>query len=150
MAHNDLGAQLVAQGKLGEAAEELRQATQLDPKAFNPRLNLGIVLVQQHQFSEASDMLKTALGLEPNSPAARLYNGLALEGLNDLNGAEKELQTAHDLGGATYAVALFHLGQIYMNKGERARALKMFESYVREAPNAPDSAQARKMVEILR
>jgi Flp pilus assembly protein TadD len=150
MAHNDLGAQLLAQGKLDEAAKEFRRAIQIDSKAFNPRLNLGIVLVQQHQFSDAAETLKTALALQPNSPAAILYHGLALEGTNDLNGAERDLKTAHDLGGPAYAVALFHLGQIYMNKGEREQARKAFESYLREVPSGPNADQARKMIGILR
>jgi tetratricopeptide (TPR) repeat protein len=150
MAHNDLGAQLLAQGKLDEAAAEFRRAIQIDSKAFNPRLNLGIVLVQQHLFSDAAETLKAALALQPNSPAAILYHGLALEGTNDLNGAERELKTAHDLGGAAYAVALFHLGQIYVNKGEREQARKAFESYLQEAPSGPNAAEARKMIGILR
>ncbi len=150
MAHNDLGAQLLAQGKLDEAAAEFRRAIQIDSKAFNPCLNLGIVLVQQHQFAEAVETLKTALALRPNSPAAILYLGLALEGTNDLTGAEKELETAHDLGGPAYAVALFHLGQIYMNKGEREQARQAFEGYLSEAPNGPNAAQARKMIGLLR
>src|SRR5712692_4614243 len=49
MALNDLGTQLLAQGKLEEAAEELRRAVAIDGKAFNPNLNLGIVLVQQQR-----------------------------------------------------------------------------------------------------
>jgi Flp pilus assembly protein TadD len=150
MAHNDLGAQLLSLGKLEEAFEEFRRAIQIDPKAFNPRLNLGIVFVQRHQFTEAAATLKAALALQPNSPAARLYNGLALEGSGDLNGSEQELKTAHDLGGASYATALFHLGQIYANRGERERGRKMLESYLREAPNGPDAAQARKMISVLR
>jgi len=150
MAHNDLGAQLLSEGKLEEASEEFRRAIQIDPKAFNPRLNLGIVLVQRRQFPEASGMLKTALALQPNSPPARLYSGLALEGSGDLNGAEQELKIAHDLGGATYATALFHLGQIYVNRGERERGRKMLESYLREAPNGPDAAHARKTITVLR
>ena len=150
MAHNDLGAQLLAQGKLDEAAAEFRRAIQIDSKAFNPCLNLGIVLVQQRKFSDAAETLKTALALQPNSPAALLYHGLALEGTNNLNGAEQELKIAHDLGGPNYAVALFHLGQIYMNKGQRAEARQAFESYVREAPGGPNAAQARKMIGILK
>lgn len=150
MAHNDLGTQLLAQGKLDEAAAEFRRAIQIDSKAFNPCLNLGIVLVQQRRFAEAAGTLKTALALRPNSPAAILYYGLALEGTNDLTGAEKELKTAHDLGGPAYAVALFHLGQIYMNKGEREQARQAFEGYLREAPSGPNAAQARKMIGILR
>ena len=150
MAHNDLGVQLLAQGKLDEAAAEFRQAIKIDSKAFNPYLNLGIVLVQQHQFSEAAETLKTALALQPNSPAAILYHGLALEGTNDLSGAERELKSAHDLGGPNYAVALFHLGQIYMNKGEREKARQAYENYLREAPNGPNAAEARKMAGILK
>lgn len=150
MAHNDLGAQLLAQGKLDNAAEEFRRAIQLDAKAFNPRLNLGIVLVQQRQFSEAAAMLKAALALQSNSPAARLYYGLALEGSNAPDDAERELKIAHELGGPTYAVALFHLGQLYLNKGKRDLARKTLQSYLREAPNGADSPQARKLLEDLR
>jgi len=94
--------------------------------------------------------LKTALALQPNSPAAVLYHGLALEGTNDLNGAVRELKTAHDLGGSSYAVALFHLGQIYLSKDEREQARKAFASYLREAPNGPNAAQAKKMIGILK
>jgi tetratricopeptide (TPR) repeat protein len=150
MAHNDLGAQLLALGKLDNAAEEFRRAIQLDDKAFNPRLNLGIVLVEQHQFSEAAAMLKTALALESNSPAARLYNGLALAGSNTLDEAEREFKTAHELGGPTYAVALFHLGELYMNEGRRDLARKALQSYLQEAPNEPNATQARKLLEVLR
>lgn len=150
MAHNDLGAQLLAQGKLDEAAAEFRRAIQIDPKAFNPCLNLGIVLVQQRKFSEAAETLKTALTLQTNSPPAILYHGLALEGTNDLNGAERELKTAHDLGGPPYAVALFHLGQIYMTQGKREEARRAFESYLSEAPSGPNASQARKMIGILK
>jgi tetratricopeptide (TPR) repeat protein len=150
MAHNDLGAQLLAQGKLGEASEEFRRAIQLDDKAFNPRLNLGIVLVQQQQFTEAAAMLKTALTLQSNSAAARLYYGLALEGSEAPDDAERELKTAHELGGPPYAVALFHLGQIYLKQGKRDAARKALQSYLHEAPSGPDSAQAKKLLENLR
>jgi tetratricopeptide (TPR) repeat protein len=150
MAHNDLGAQLLAQGKLDEAAEEFRRAIQLDAKAFNPRLNLGIVLVQKGQFSEGAATLKAALALESNSPAARLYYGFALEGSNAPDDAERELKTAYDFGGSAYAVALFHLGQIYLNKGKRDLARKALQGYLREAPNGPDSPKAKKLLEDLR
>ena len=150
MAHNDLGVELLGQGKLDDAAEELRRTIQLDSKAFNPRLNLGIVLVEKREFSAAVVELKTALELQPNSPAARLYNGLALAGSNALDGAERELRTAHELGGPTYAVALFHLGQIYMDKGERVLARKTLQAYLLEAPNDSKAPQARKLLEVLR
>lgn len=150
MAHNDLGAQLLGLGKLDEAARELRKAIALDDKAFNPRLNLGIVLVQQHKFAEATNILGGALALEPGSPAARLYSGLALMALGNFETAEKDLKTAYQIGGAQYALALFHLGQLYMSKGNQALALQSFERYLNDEPNAGNADQVRKMIAVLR
>jgi tetratricopeptide (TPR) repeat protein len=149
MAHNDLGAQLLEQGDLDEAAEELHRAIELNPKAFNPFLNLGIVLIRQHKFSEAAETLKTAVSLSSNSPAARLYLGEALLGTNNPDGAEHEFRSAYTLGGPAYALSLFYLGQIYMNKGERINARKAFEAYLHDAPNGTNAAEAHKLINML-
>ena len=149
MAHNDLGAQLLSLEKLDEAAAEFRRAIEIDPKAFNPRLNLGIVLVQQKQYGPALSMLHEALSLKSDSPAAILYDGLARQGLKDLDGAERQLLLAHNLGGSQFAVALFHLGQIYSDKGDRQRAREALEEYLREEPNGPEASDAKKLLRIL-
>jgi len=149
MAHNDLGAQLLEQGNLDESAAELRRAIAIDAKAFNPYLNLGIVLIRQKRFAEAADTLGKALSLESDSAAAQLYLGMALMNLNDLAGAERELKTAYNLGGTSYSVALFYLGELYMKSGERSLARQAFEAYVRDEPNAANAAQARKLIGIL-
>lgn len=150
MAHNDLGTLLLGQGKLDEASEELHRALEIDPKSFNPNLNLGIVLVHQHKFSEAAASLKVAVSLDSSSPAARLYNGIALEALDDLEEAERELKAAYDIGGTGYAVALFHLGQVYMNKGDRQKAVLAFERYLNEAPKARNAEQVKTLLGTLR
>jgi tetratricopeptide (TPR) repeat protein len=150
MAHNDLGTHLLAQQKLDEAISEFRRAIEIDPKAFNPHLNLGIVLVQQKQFGAALTTLHEALALKSDSAAAILYDGLARQGLKDLEGAERQLLLAHNLGGAPFALALFHLGQIYSDRGDRSRAREALEEFLREQPNAPESAEARKLLRILR
>lgn len=149
-AHNDLGAQLLDQQRLDEAAEELRAAIRIDPKAFNPHLNLGIVLIQQKRYSEALAALDQSLSIEPSAPAPHLYAGIASVDLNDSGRGENELKTAYDLGGKTYAVALLHLGNLYIKKGEREMARKSFESYLRELPNAADAAQVEKLIGRLR
>jgi Flp pilus assembly protein TadD len=149
-ARNDLGTFLLAQGKLEEAGEELAEAVRLAPRAFNPRLNLGIVLVRRHEFSDAAQQLEVALSVEPGSPAGHLYAGLAQAGLGESARAEKELRTAYELGGSDYALAQFHLGQLYMDRGERALAVKAFETYLRDKPNAPDAEQVKRMIAVLR
>ena len=150
MAHNDLGAQLLEQGKLDEAAAELKAAIKIDPKASNPQINLGVVLERQNNFAESIATLDRALSLDPNSPVAHLYAGMASVKLNDTTRGEKELRAAYDLGGTDYAVALLHLGQLYVKKGERELAIQAFESYLRESPNAANAAQIEKLIGTLR
>jgi tetratricopeptide (TPR) repeat protein len=150
MARNDLGAQLLDQGKLDEAADELRQALEIDPKAFNPNLNLGIVLVQQHKFAEAEIPLKAAVSLDASSAPARLYNGIALAGISANKEAERELKAALELGGNAFSLAYFHLGEVYLNLGEKSKAAGALKSYLREAPNGPKAAQARTLLSTIK
>lgn len=149
-ARNDLGTQLLALGRLEEAEEQLREAARLDPKAFNPQLNLAIVLVGRRRLAEAAEAAERAMELNPASPAARLYAGIAHAGLEDSERAETELAAAYRLGGAPYALAQFHLGQLYLNRGERALALKAFETYLRDMPDATNAEQVKRMIGVLR
>lgn len=149
VAHNDLGAQLLSQGKLAEAAEVLQRAVSLDATAFNPALNYGIVLVHLHRFAEAKDSLNNALKIQPSSAAARLYSGMALQGLGSIEDAARELKAAYETGGADFAIALFHLGEVYSNEN-RALAREYFENYLTVVPNAANAEQVRRMIAILR
>jgi tetratricopeptide (TPR) repeat protein len=149
-ARNDLGTQLLALGRLEEAEEQLREAARIDPKAFNPRLNLAIVYVGQNRFVEAAEAAEQALALNPTSPGAHLYAGIAHLGLEGFERAETELTTAYRLGGAPFALAQFHLGQLYLNRGEQALALKAFETYLRDMPDAANAEQVKRLIGELR
>jgi tetratricopeptide (TPR) repeat protein len=149
LAHNDLGALLIDLGQLDQAEEELRTALAIDPKAFNPILNLGIVLTKKRDWQRARETLQTAVSLQPGSAAAKLYLGLALEGSSDFDLAQKEFTAAHELGGSEYAIALFHLGNLYMRRGDRDLAREVFQRYLKEAPTAPNLDQVRKLIAML-
>jgi tetratricopeptide (TPR) repeat protein len=149
MARNDLGAQLMEQGRLDEAKAQLLAAVRIDPNAFNAQLNLGIVLVRQENFAEGLPTLDKAMTIEPSAPAVHLYAGMACAGLNDMPRAEKELNAAYGLGGAPYAVALVHLGRLYLKRGDRELALKTFQTYLHESPDGANAAQVQKMIAIL-
>jgi tetratricopeptide (TPR) repeat protein len=150
MARSDLGTQLLAQGKLDEAEEELGEAIKIDGAAFNPRLNLGIVLVEKHDFGKGIEELSRAISLNPESPAAQLYAGIAYAAVAEYDEAEKHLKAAYTIGGTSYSMALFHLGQLYMNKGNRDAALKYFQTYLQVAPDAPNAQQVEKLIAMLR
>lgn len=150
MARNDLGAALLEAGDLDQAQQEFRRAIAFDAKAFNPTVNLGIVLVKKHQFTEAVQIIEHATSLNPTSPLARLYLGMALAGTENFDRAEAELKKAHEFGGREYALALFNLGQVYLQLGRRSDALKSFELYLQEAPTGENAGEARKLIGMLK
>jgi Flp pilus assembly protein TadD len=149
MAHNDLGAQLLDLGRLDEAETELRLALEIDPAAFNPMLNLGILLVKRHELPQAREILEKAVSIRSQSPAARLYYGIVLLSSSEPDRAEKEFIAAHDLGGAEFAIALFHLGQLYMDRGDRKLAREYLQRYMKEAQNPSNLDQVRKLIAVL-
>lgn len=149
VAHNDLGVQLLSQGKLAEAAEVLQRAVSLDATAFNPALNYGIVLVHLHRFAEGQDSLDKALKLQPNSASARLYSGLAFQGLGSIDDAARELKAAYQTGGTEFAIALFYLGEIYFNE-DRSLSRQYLQNYLAAVPDAANAEQVRRMIAILR
>jgi tetratricopeptide (TPR) repeat protein len=149
MARSDLGVQLFSQGKLDEAEEQFREAIKTDPAAFNPRLNLGMLLVEKSEFAEAVVELNRAISFNSESAAAHLYAGVAYAGLAQYEDAEKHLKSAYTIGGTSYSLALYHLGRIYINKGEREAALKYFQEYLRVSPDAPNAHQVQKLIAML-
>jgi len=149
-ARNDLGTYLLSEGKLDEAEEQLRQALSVDEKSFNLNLNLGIVLVHKHAFAEANEKLARAITIEPSSPAAHLYLGLALLGLEKLDAAEIAFKTSYSLGGPKYGVALYHLGQLHLSRGNNPAALKSFEEYLSVVPDASNAQQVKQLIAMLR
>jgi tetratricopeptide (TPR) repeat protein len=149
MARSDLGVQLFSQGKLDEAEEQFREAIKLDGDAFNPRLNLGIILVEKLEYVEALVQLNRAISLNPESASAQLYTGVAYVGLEQYEDAEKHLKSAYTIGGTSYSLALYHLGRLYTNKGEREAALKYFQEYLRVSPDAPNAHQVEKLIAML-
>jgi tetratricopeptide (TPR) repeat protein len=149
MAHNDLASQLMKLGMLDDAEDELREALSIDSSAFNPTLNLGIVLVKMHEFEEASSLLDKAISLQPRSASARLYSGLAMLGTSNVERAEKELKAAYDLDSRECVLALFHLGELYLTKGDRNLARAYLERYLHEAPQASNSDQVKKLIALL-
>ncbi len=102
-----------------------------------------------NQNNSKVKVLDRASAIDSGSPAARLYLGLALIGIENLDRAESELKSAYQMGGHDYSLALFHLGHIYMNKGQRVAALKLFELYLRETPNAPNANEVRTLIRML-
>ena len=149
-AHNDLGAQYLKLKHLDEAVAEFEAALDINPKAFNPRLNLGIARVKQKKYSEALEHLNQAISMDSSSAAAHLYLGMVLEETDELPAAERELRTAISLGEQPYAVAHFYLAQLQMKKGDREQTINELTVFLKESPNNELAGRARQILEELK
>jgi Flp pilus assembly protein TadD len=141
---------LAETGRLSEAEKVLRTILQ-DTNVKNSTLaeshfRLGAVLNKQNRFAEAAVELKKAIQLEPNAVMAHLQLGGALIQLKRLPEAEQELAKAYELGGSSAGAAQFLLGQVYYLESKFESALKAFEQYLKDVPNAPNADQVRDVV----
>jgi tetratricopeptide (TPR) repeat protein len=141
---------LAETGKLSEAEKVLRTILQ-DTKARNStraesHFRLGAVLNKQNRFADAVVEFKKAIDLEPNAVMAHLQLGGSLIQLNRLPEAEQELAKAYELGGSSAGAAQFLLGQVYYLESKYELALKAFEQYLKDVPNAPNAEQVRGII----
>jgi Tfp pilus assembly protein PilF len=146
LALNELGAQYMALGQLGEAADAFAAAVKLAPDEPVLRVNYGILLVRRKKYAEAESQLARAVALDERNAAARLHRGHALIRLGRAAEAEPELLLAVKLGGPAAALAHRYLGALYFERGDDTRAAAALEEYLRLAPDAADAAQVRAIL----
>lgn len=146
LARNELGVQYMALGQAERAAETLREALRLTPEVAMLHLNHGLVLIHLKKFPEAETALRDALKRDATLAVARLYLGRVLIKLARLDEAETELRAALSTSGDTLSVAHRYLGALYIERGERERAIEALETYLRLTPNATDAAQIRDII----
>jgi Tfp pilus assembly protein PilF len=146
LAFNELGAQYMLLGQLGEAAGAFASGVKLAPDAPVLRVNYGILLIRQRKYREAEEQLARAVALDEKNAAARLHRGNALIRLGRGAEAESELRQAVKLGGPAAALAHRYLGALYVERGDDTRAAAELEEYLRLAPDAADAAQVRAVL----
>jgi tetratricopeptide (TPR) repeat protein len=133
-----------------EAEQQLREAlkdAKLDhANRANAHLKLGLKLNRDARYEAAAVELEKATALDPESAMARLYLGAALLQLKKLPEAERELLKAYELGGRSVGTAQLLLGQLYYNQQKYEPALRAFEQFLADIPNAPNAEQVRQVV----
>jgi len=142
---------LAESGHLSEAEKLLRtileDAKLQDSMRAEALFRLGAVLNRENRFAEAVVELQKAIKLEPKAVMAHLQLGVALIQLKRLPEAERELRTAYELGGSSAAAAQFLLGQAYYLEVKYEQAIRAFEQYLKDMPNAPNAAQVKDAIE---
>lgn len=146
LAFNELGNQYLRLGELDKSEEALAKARKLAPDSATPLLTHGILLTVQGKFNLAVTELETALKQRDQSANGHLYLGQALANLGRFGDAEVQLKRAIELGGDEVKDAHRFLGAIYLQRGEREKAVAEFETYLKLAPKAKEAEQVRQAI----
>lgn len=146
LAYNDLGVQYMKLNDLNKADEALRAAIKISPAAAAPLLNHGIVMALMGKFELAVNDLELSLKQKEQSATGHFYLGQALANLHRFGDAEQHLNRAVALGGDEMKDAHRFLGIIYLQRGERERAVAELETYLKLAPKAKDADQIREVI----
>lgn len=142
---------LIGLGKLAEAEAALKAALQEAgadrARELEARFKLGLVLSRSERYAEAVSEFEKVIVLDPNAANAHLLLGAALLQLKKLDEAERQLLKAYELGGAQAGNAQLFLGQLYLSRQANAQALRAFEQYLKDVPDAPNASQIKQAIE---
>lgn len=142
----NLGVQLQAEGKHGEAASMFERTINQYPPLAEAHCALGFLKFSAGQMNEAGELFETALKHNPKLPQAQLGHAIVLARSGRDENAEQILITL--LGHRTLAArARYELGRIYAARGDRDKALTFFQDALAlifpEPVSAGDSASPR-------
>jgi tetratricopeptide (TPR) repeat protein len=145
---------LMADNRLNEAETLLRAALSNDrfdrETMGDAYYKLGLLLNRKQDFAEAVKELTMAVKILPNSARTHLQLGGALLQLNRLDEAERYLIKSYELGGSAMGGAQFLLGELYFKAKKYESAMRAFEQYLLDIPEAPNAAEVRGVIERIR
>jgi Flp pilus assembly protein TadD len=149
--HGPLIEALIESRMWAEAEVELKTA--LATKEFDEvdlKIKLGMSQIRQSKFEAAVATLREAVAASPDNAAALFNLGTALAQTGKLDEAEKSLLRAYEIRGSSMPGAQLMLGQLYFQKKDYEKALRAFETYLRDLPDAPNAPQVKEAVRQLR
>jgi tetratricopeptide (TPR) repeat protein len=132
-AHNNLGRALELQGRMDEAAEAYRQATDLEPQYGQAHYNLGLALFRLGQPAEALPHFDRTVEILPHHGLAYLNKGLVLRALGRSDESLEALTEAVARLPES-AEAHFHLAVANAGHGRTDEALIHYRSALRVEP----------------
>jgi tetratricopeptide (TPR) repeat protein len=92
--HYALGCSYLRSGKRDQAAEELRQAVEMDPGGLWPRFAQGRCAYLREEYGEALTAFEVCVALAPNSAVCYRHRGLAYEKLGRPELARRDYERA--------------------------------------------------------
>ena len=123
-AHHWYAAQLLLQGRLDQALQEIRKAQQLDPVSFGINKDFAVILLYARDYDRALEQCRRTLEIEPHNGAMSTYIAQIYELKQQYPEATAELEKASAAAPQDSEIT-YALGQAYALIGRKDEALKI-------------------------
>jgi serine/threonine-protein kinase len=123
-AHHWYATQLLLQGRLDEALQEIKTAQQLDPLSLGINKDYAVILLYARDYDKALEQCRKTLEIEPGFSAIHTYIAQIYELQQRYPEATAELEKAHVVHPEDSEVT-YALGQAYALMGKKDEALKI-------------------------
>jgi protein O-mannosyl-transferase len=142
LARNNLGRELLQEGRPGDAEGQFREAVRIQPDSPEAHANLGnaldalgLSLLRSRSFSEAAREFRSAIASDPAHATAHNNLGLALAGMGRLPEAVAEYRAALALDPGLPESHL-NLGNAFFRQGRLGEAVAEYREAIRLDPRA--------------
>ena len=123
-AHHWYAAQLLLQGRLDQALQEIKQAQQLDPLSLGINKDFSVMLLYARDYDKALEQCRKTLEIEPHFGVMSTYIAQIYELQQKYPEATAELEKAHAADPNDSEIT-YALGQAYALVGKKNEALKI-------------------------
>ncbi|MEA2205206.1 MAG: eukaryotic-like serine/threonine-protein kinase [Blastocatellia bacterium] len=123
-AHHWFAAQLLLQGRLDQALQEIKKAQQLDPLSLGINKDYAVILLYARDYDNALEQCRKTLEIEPGFGAISTYIAQIYELKQKFPEATAELEKAHAAAPNDSEIT-YALGQAYALMGRKDEALKI-------------------------
>ena len=134
---NNLGAELLDQGKVDAAEEQFRRAIELGDDKFGAQFNMGLIQMRRGNAEAAVPFFEKAIEKQPKFVEAHKHLAKALEKLGRSNEAEAHLKTAVDID-ADFTDARTELASLLVRQGRITEAIQEYDRALQSNPRQPD------------
>jgi serine/threonine protein kinase/Tfp pilus assembly protein PilF len=123
-AHHWYAAQLLLQGRLDQALQEIKTAQQLDPLSLGINKDFAVILLYARDYDKALEQCRKTLEIEPHLDMMFTYIAQIYELRQKYPEATAELEKSHAAAPEDVEIT-YALGQAYALMGKKDEALKI-------------------------
>jgi tetratricopeptide (TPR) repeat protein len=144
-AHNNLGSLYLGKSDFKSAEEQFQEVIRLDQSDAQAYFNLGNVLLLTGRYTESEKAITLGLQRQPASAFGSFLQGSLYQRTGKLLEAEKSLRESLQFDSKMWQAHL-QLVNLYIQQNQRQYAISELQTFLKDFPTLPASAQANKLL----